>query len=223
MTNEPTEQSARVMRNERLAAALLDIRQIATSADQLLATDGMTDPAVREFNLLGALRAIRETLDDAKLDDAEEARPGVTEEEIHEAATEESAALGGTSLVPAHVIPHDAPAAESAAEPSNKTSCTHIKHPFGSAIRMTKCGRTIVGVVEETIAHVNDADYPYAYCATVYEGDRVLFSIESCSRGLYFLRSVLKAAMFDALMKMTHIIRHRANRKARRAAASEVR
>lgn len=119
--------------------------------------------------------------------------------------------------LPERVVVHDAPAAESAAEPSNKTSHTHIKHPYGSAIRMTKCGRTIVGVVEETIAHANNADYPYAYYATVYEGDRIIFSIESCAYGLNFQLSVLKAAMYEAIMKMTHSIRHRANRKARAA------
>lgn len=129
---------------------------------------------------------------------------------------------------PAGEVPEQSPAGEVPAppprrhwlqlhEPSNKTSFTHIKHPFGSAIRVTKCGRTIVGVVEETIAHVNDADYPYAYHATVYEGDRIIFCIDSCARGICFLRSVLKSAMYEAIMVMSHKIRNRANRKGRAA------
>lgn len=116
--------------------------------------------------------------------------------------------------LPERVVVHDEPAAESADEPSNKTTYQHIKHPYGSAIRVTKCGRTIVGVIEETIAHANNADYPYAYYATVYEGDRIIFSIESCAYGLYFQRRVLKAAMYEAIMVMTHRIRNRENRKA---------
>ena len=104
---------------------------------------------------------------------------------------------------------------------TKKTKVKAIKYPDGFTVELEKCGRTLVGVIERVLDSLTDDTYPYKYIATVYEGERIVFSIDTCPFGLANFRAILKGAMNNALMRMTHGVRHRQNRVKRAAAAAK--
>ena len=102
---------------------------------------------------------------------------------------------------------------------ANKTVKQPVSWPEGYAIEMEKNGRKIVGVITESGMYLDDDTYPYRFGATVYDGDDILFAIDSCSRGISFQKRVLKSAMIEAIQIMSHMRRYRANKKAKEGGA----
>ena len=139
------------------------------------------------------------------------------QDEIYEAATEEPATLGCPSLVPGTVVVHDEPGATAG---NNKTVHKAVVWPEGYAIEMEKNGRKIVGVITESGMYIGDDTYPYRFSATVYDGDDILFAIDSCSRGISFQKRVLKSAIIEAIQILSHMRRYRANKKAKKGGAA---
>lgn len=90
-----------------------------------------------------------------------------------------------------------------------------INYSGGSVNQITKLGRKLVGVVRKTEESISDEDYPIHYYAEVFEGDELLFAIDNCKRGKSFLEGVVRGALRGAILRMTHSMRFRANRKAR--------
>lgn len=142
----------------------------------------------------------------------------INEEERHEAATEEPTTVGCPSLVPG-AIPPGADGVKPGESTKNKTVVKSIKWPEGFSVAVEKNGRKIVGVIQECGAYLEDETYPYRFLATVYEGNDIVFSITSCARGLYFQKQILKAAMREAVMLLSHMRRWRANRAVKEGGA----
>ena len=128
--------------------------------------------------------------------------------EMQEMATEE----------PTGVFPHGAVVQLTT---GNKTKVKAIKYPDGFTVELEKNGRRIVGVIERVLDSLTDETCPYKYIATVYEGDEIVFSIDTCPFGLCTFRAILKGAMSCAIMRMTHGVRQRQNRVKRAAAAAK--
>ena len=102
---------------------------------------------------------------------------------------------------------------------ANKTVKQPVSWPEGYAIEMEKNGRKIVGVITESGMYLDDDTYPYRFGATVYDGEDILFSIDSCSRGISFQKNVLISAMHTAINILSHMRRYRANKKAKKGGA----
>ena len=102
---------------------------------------------------------------------------------------------------------------------TNKKVKKSIKWPEGFTYEIERNGRKLVGVIQECGAYLEDETYPYRFFATVYEGTDIVFSIDSCARGLYFQKRVLKAAMHEAVMSLSHMRRWRVNRAAKEGGA----
>lgn len=109
---------------------------------------------------------------------------------------------------------------EAEAVNKNKTVKKPVSWPEGYAIEMEKNGRKIVGVITESGMYLGDDTYPYRFGATVYDGEDILFAIDSCSRGISFQKRVLKSAMSEAIQILSHMRRYRANKKAKEGGAA---
>lgn len=103
----------------------------------------------------------------------------------------------------------------------NPTTKKCVKWPEGFSVEVEKNGRKLVGVITESGEYINDSSYPYKLGATVYEGNDIVFSIDSCARGLAFQRKILIGAMRNAIMYLTHSRRYKKNKAVALAAAKE--
>lgn len=110
---------------------------------------------------------------------------------------------------------------EAAAHTPRNYKRQRISYPEGLATTIEKEGRKLVGVIIKTEQANLDDDYPFKYYADVYENGDLLFSINSCTHGKAFMAHVLSDAMYGAAMQLTHVMRNRKNRKARRDAAKK--
>lgn len=134
----------------------------------------------------------------------------ITEEERREAASEEPSVWPPRGM---RRLPGGFDGVERAEV--GKMKAKAIKHPGGFALQLEKDGRKIVGVIERVTDSLTDETYPYKYIATVYEGERVIFAIDTCPFGLALFRKILKGAMNNAIIAMGHSRRNRRNRAAR--------
>ena len=142
------------------------------------------------------------------------------QDEMFERATELPASMGCPSLMPRQ-LPGGFDGTEPGQENRNKITGCGVKWPDGFSLKCEKNGRTLVGVIERVGESLEDADYPYKYIATVYEGNDIVFCIDSCARGLSFMRQVLKNALRSALIYMTHDRRWRQNAKVKRQTSTQ--